>query len=207
MTTLPSSQAIETNQIPAFTPSDILANFPEPFYSHNPSSFVMTLARAVLAVSDSVLSNSLSQYALNSYWSIPANVLNAYFTSLFGIASDLSPTSISLILRGVQAGFTAEGVQLIARGAMGTEVKIVRSEPSTVTVYPLLPTSARGRYMFMRVVENIKWAGSVVQIGYPKKPYSRDFTAPLALSASSQYATTVENALEASIAESDTATL
>ena len=207
MTTLPSSQAIETNQIPAFTPSDILANFPEPFYSHNPSSFVMTLARAILTVSDSVLSNSLSQYALNSYWSIPANVLNTYFTSLFGIASDLSPTAISLILRGVQAGFTAEGIQLIARGAMGTEVKIVRSEPSTVTVYPLLPTSARGRYMFMRVVEKIKWAGSVVQIGYPKKPYSRNFTTPLALSASSQYATTVENALEASIAESDTATL
>lgn len=205
--TFPQNQQIETNQIPAFTPSDILANFPEPFYSHNPSSFVMTLARAVLTVSDSVLSNSLSQYALTSYWSIPANVLNAYFTSLFGIASDLSPTAISLILRGVQAGFTSEGVQLIARGAMGTKVQIVRSEPSTVTVYPLLPTSARGRYMFMRVVEKIKWAGSVVEIGYPKKPYSRNFASPLALSSSSQYATTVENALEASIAESDAAAL
>lgn len=205
--TFPKNQQIETNQIPAFAPSDVLANFPQPFYSHNPSSFVMTLARAILTVSDSVLSNSLSQYALNSYWSIPANVLNAYFTSLFGIASDLSPTAISLILRGVQAGFTSEGVQLIARGAMGTEVQIVRSEPSTVTVYPLLPTSARGRYMFMRVVEKIKWAGSVVQIGYPQKPYSRNFTTPLALSSSSQYLTTVENALEASIAESDAAAL
>lgn len=201
--TYPQSQKIETNQIPAFAPADILSNFPEPFYSHNPSSFVMELARAICTVADSVLSNSLSQYELNSYWSIPADSLNAFATSLFGIAFDLAPDRIALILQGVQQGFTSEGVQLIARGAMGTKVKITRSEPSTVTVYPLLPTSARGRYLFMKVVDKIKWAGSIVQIGYPSKPYARSFSSPLALTASSQYRTTVENELEAAITESE----
>ena len=201
--TYPQSQAIETNQIPAFTPTDVLSNFPEPFYSRNPSSFVMKLTRAICAVADSVLSNSLSQYELNSYWSIPAEALNRFFTSLFGIASDLPPDRIALILQGVQQGFTFKGVQLIARGAMATEVQIVRSEPSTVTVFPLLPTTARGRYLFMRVVEKIKWTGSIVKIGYPSAPYSRSFSNPLALTASSQYMTTVENEIEAAITESE----
>ena len=201
--TYPQSQEIETNQIPAFAPTDILSNFPEPFYSHNQSSFVMELTRATCAVADSVLSNSLSQYELNSYWSIPAQALNRFFASLFGIASDLPPDRIALILQGVQQGFTSQGVQLVARGAMATEVQIVRSEPSTITVYPLLPTTARGRYLFMRVVEKIKWAGSIVKIGYPSAPYSRSFSDPLALTASSQYMTTVENELEAAITESE----
>ena len=203
MAIFPKQQAIETNQIPAFVPADILNNFPEPFYSHNPDSFIMQITRAICTVAGSILSNSLAQYQLNSYYSIPSASLNAFFSSLFSIASNLSPYQISLIMQGVQKGFTTEGLELIARGAMDCEVQIKRSEPCTVTVYPFLPTTARERYLFLTVVEKIQWAGAIVKFDYPQKAYRQSFIPPLALGSSSQLVSTVENEIEAVVTQGE----
>lgn len=161
----------------------------------------MGVLRAVLTVSDSVLSNSLSLYSLRSFFSAPETALNAFLSSLFGLSFNLDRRRIRYVMEGLEAGYTEQGLSLLSLGCMGCPSEIQRQDgTTTVEITPLLPTTARSRYLFLRLADKIKWPSAVIKIAYPSTPArSRSFTPPLALASSSSLETTVENELDASI--------
>lgn len=193
-------QQIQTSQIPAFAPSDVLANFPQPFYSLNGQSFLMKTVRAILSVSDTLLSSSLSLYLLSSFYTAPDDVVNLFLSSLFDIAASLPKYNASLVMQGLQAGFTKDGLQLLSRGLLGTESVIRRTEPCTVLVTPLLPTTPKARYLFLCLALKIKWPSAILKFDFSMQG-RRAFSQPIALTASSQWRESVENEVEASIVE------
>ena len=159
----------------------------------------MGVLRAVLTVSDSVLSNSLSLQLLRSFFSTPETALNSFLSSLFGLSFNLSRQRALEVMQGLEAGYTEQGLSLLSLGCMGCPSEIKR-QGTTVEVTPLLPTSARSRYLFLRLASKIKWPSAVIKIAYPSSPANtRSFTPPIALASSSSLMTTVENELDASI--------
>ena len=192
---------ITTQEVPAFSPSDPLSCFPQPFYSPSAQSFLMKAVRAVLGVCDAVLSSSLQACLLRSFYTAPENALDLFLTSLFGQGFDLPRDRASLVLQGLEQGFTKGGLELLSRGVLGTPSVIRRLEPCTVLVSPLLPTSASDRYLFLRLALKIKWPSAIVKFDFSYASPSAPACQPIAIAATSQLQTTIESELEGTITE------
>ena len=191
----------ETNQIPAFLPGDILASFPEPFYSHASSSLLMQITRAIMTVCDSVLQNSLSQYQLGAFFSQSSASLNGFLTGLFDISFNVTPAEAALILQGLQAGFTQEGVESLAQGCLGCGVN-VQLDGQTLKIAPFLPARARRRFLFEWLLNRIKWA-NVQTVFEPPLGTKEVWQNPLGITGSSQLQTSAENAIAFSITQAE----
>ena len=191
----------ETNQIPAFLPGDILQNFPEPFYSHASSSLLMQITRAIMTVCDSVLQNSLSQYQLGAFFSQSSASLNGFLTALFDISFNVTPAEAALILQGLQAGFTQEGIEALAKGCLGCGVN-VELDGQTLKIAPFSPAPTRRRFLFEWLLNRIKWA-NVQTVFEPPLGTKETWQFPMGLTGSSQLQTSTENAIAFSITQAE----
>ena len=191
---------IETNQIPAFIPADILSAFPEPFYSHNDDSLLMQITRAVMTVCDSVLQNSLASYQLSSFFAQGEASLNAFLSSLFSISFNTTTSEARLILSGLQKGFCMEGVTELAQGSMGCGVNVTLNG-SELEIAPFLPVPARRRFLFMWLLDFIKWANCQVKL-LPPVGSAQSWRSPQAIAAGSQLIDTTKEALDFSLLSS-----